>query len=594
MNRARHICFFFLFLLIPAGALTQQYFQLLEKPLKSYSKKIARFPNGDVLVGDSPLEPLTPGKNISVFLLRLDPCGDTVWTKKYELGKYYLELNDIKITGPGDIYLYGSAYANSQELIFLTKLTGDGEVLRFRLFNPIYVDHFTFSIDLKNDVLLAYGLLLHWGVPKRGFVVILNRDLNFQWGKSFTPFESEGKAIITRDDGFLCRSGPYLYKLNKLGALQWATTLQTEPGVYALAGPVETDNGYVMEASGPGFGFFYKVDLFGNFVWKSAKFSAAKGVPDLEMRPDGNIIAAWNYPGAAGESIPAVLILSPGGEILRGQKLMPDGPIDIGPLSLSVDEDNTINLVGSANPYITKPDKVTDFIGQFSLDSLSGNCFRWEPIPAPTPNAVPLKFVPIDTLTVDATMNDVTAGSFLFQSLEPELRSLCGFTNSDQVIAIDTVLPCDQPWQVALPSPDFRWDDGSPDNPRLLYRAGFYQASSRPADCSQPITYRYQLQKQVCNCSIYLPNAFSPNDDGRNDRIGFSSNCTPVRWQMLVYDRWGNRVFESQDSNRSWDGTIRQKPALPGVYLVVINYEMMDNSGVIQKGDFVQDVALFR
>lgn len=432
------------------------------------------------------------------------------------------------------------------------------------MFNPLYVDHFTFSIDLKNNRIMIYGLLLHWSIPKRGFVMVLNKDLHIQWGKSFTPFESEGKGIITRDDGFLCRSGPYLYKLNAQGALQWATTLVTNPGIYPLAGPVEVDNGYVLEASGPGFGFFYKVDLNGKFVWKSEKYFP----PPKDRRISCcNPTAIYWLPGpdrvTRAENAPCALLLSPQGAILRGQKLALDQPIDTGPLALSLDESNTVNIAGSANPYIIKPDKVTDFLLQFSLDSLSGNCFQWEPILSFAPNDVSLQFVPLDTVTVDATMNDVTAGSFLIHPLEFEIEDICDAPGPDHLITVDTMLPCDQSWQVTLPGPGFVWDDGSPDNPRLLYRAGHYQATSR-SDCSRPVVYSYQLQKQVCNCSIYLPQIFSPNGDGQNDRLEFSSNCTPVEWHMQVFDRWGNQMFESRDAGLFRTALFRQKPALPG------------------------------
>ena len=587
--------FYFLgFLLLSAQrALPQQYFKRLDSPEKSYSKKIARFPNGDILVGDSPLIPLSPDKNISIFLMRLDRCGDTVWAKKYELGKYYLELNDLKISGAGDIYLYGSAYANSQELIFLARADEAGEVARFRLFNPLFIDHFTFTIDLADDRVVAFGLLLHWSVPKRGLVAVFNHDLQLQWGKSFTPFESASEGIITRDNGFLCRSGPYLYKLNALGALQWANVLESVPGVYPLAGPLEVDNGYLLEASGPDFGFFYKVDLNGKLLWESDKFPAVKLAPDFVLQPNGNVLAAWNGPGDKGENAPCILVLSPEGKILKAQKLASDQAIDTGPVVLSTDEDRTAHIAGSANPYITKPDKVADFILQFSLDSLSGDCFRWEPIQNLGPNDVPLTFISIDTFTVDATMNDVTAGSFLVNTLEVKIQDLCAPVVSGNLVQVDTVLPCDQAWQVALPGAGFAWADGSHDNPRLLHQAGIYEAVNRQ-DCRQPVSRQYRLEKQPCNCAVYLPNAFSPNGDGRNDRLEFSVNCTPLQWQMSVYDRWGNRVFESRDPDLFWDGAIGGRVALPGVYLVVLTYQMMDNSGIVQTGQLVQDAALFR
>lgn len=589
---ARHILLFCL-LLATDRAPAQQYFKLLDSPEKSYNKKIARFPNGDMLVGDSPLAPLSPDKNISIFLMRLDKCGDTIWTKKYELGKYYLELNDMKISGTGDIYLYGSAYANSQELIFLAKVNADGEVLRFRLFNPLFIDHFTYTIELSSDRIVVFGLLLHWSVPKRGLVAVFNHDLQFQWGKSFTPFESASEGIITRDKGYLFRSGPYLYKLDAQGDLQWANILETAPGVYPLAGPLEVDNGYLLEASGPDFGFFYKVDLNGNFVWKSDRFPVAKTPPDMALQPDGNILAAWNGPGDLGENAPCVLTLTPQGKIQHARKLAPGQAIDTGPLALSVDEDGTVNIAGSANPYITKPDKITDFLLQFSPDSLSGDCFHWEPIYNLNPNHIPLQFTPLDTVTVDAAMNDVTAGSFLVNSLDVKMQDLCAPSVLANRVEVDTLLPCDQPWEVSLPGPGFEWADGSKENPRRLFQAGVYEALDR-RDCRQPLTWQYRLEKQACTCSVYLPNAFSPNGDGRNDRLEFSANCTPVQWQITVYDRWGNRVFESRDPDAFWDGTFKNKPVLPGVYMVAVIYQMTDNNGSLQNGQLARDVVLIR
>lgn len=583
----------FWLLFFNARAYSQRYFKVLEKPEKSYSKRITRFPNGDILIGDSPLVPLSPDKNISVFLMRLDPCGDTLWATKYELGKYYLELKDVKISDAGIIFIYGSAYGNSQELIFVAKLNEKGEVLRFRLYNPITVDHSAFSIDLKQDRIMLYGLLLHRSVPKRGFVAVLNEDLALQWVRSFTPFESAGKGIITRDNGFLCRSGPYLVKLDENGERQWATILQTDPGVYPLSGPVEAADGYVLEASGHDFGFFYKVDLNGQLVWKSPKFPATKQAPDIAApQPDGSFWAAWTCPGDAGTGVPCLLQLAPNGDILQQYKLTLDQTVDTGPVQLSAGDDRAVQLAGSANPYITKPDKVTDFLLQFSLDSLTGDCFQWEPLPAPEPNTVSLKFIPLDTAIVPATMNDVTAGALLFHPLDFQFPDLCAPAPAENLTRIDTVLPCDQPWLVYLPGPGFRWEDQNSDNPRLLHQAGSYRASNQR--CSGPVTVEYQLQKQACACPVYLPNAFSPDHDGRNDRLEFFSSCPLQRLQLIVYDRWGDKVFENRTPDDFWDGAVEGKPALPGVYFAVIRYQLLDDAGQLQEGILRQDVTLWR
>lgn len=63
----------------------------------------------------------------------------------------------------------------------------------------------------------------------------------------------------------------------------------------------------------------------------------------------------------------------------------------------------------------------------------------------------------------------------------------------------------------------------------------------------------------------YLPNAFSPDDNGVNDVLYFYG--TSVKEFILqVFDRWGEKVFETTDFKVGWDGSHKGKPALAGVY----------------------------
>lgn len=57
---------------------------------------------------------------------------------------------------------------------------------------------------------------------------------------------------------------------------------------------------------------------------------------------------------------------------------------------------------------------------------------------------------------------------------------------------------------------------------------------------------------------IYIPNAFTPNNDGLND--GFKAEGVGItKFKLQVFDRWGKLIFESDDINRSWDGSINGK-----------------------------------
>jgi gliding motility-associated-like protein len=62
-----------------------------------------------------------------------------------------------------------------------------------------------------------------------------------------------------------------------------------------------------------------------------------------------------------------------------------------------------------------------------------------------------------------------------------------------------------------------------------------------------------------------VPNAFSPNGDGKND-ILYVRGEVVREVSFKVYDRWGEKVFETSDLTKGWDGTFRGQPCEPGVY----------------------------
>ena len=56
--------------------------------------------------------------------------------------------------------------------------------------------------------------------------------------------------------------------------------------------------------------------------------------------------------------------------------------------------------------------------------------------------------------------------------------------------------------------------------------------------------------------ATYVPNAFTPDGDGINDQWWMTSNIPDMaNFQLLVFDRWGQVVFETKDPNVRWNGT---------------------------------------
>jgi gliding motility-associated-like protein len=84
--------------------------------------------------------------------------------------------------------------------------------------------------------------------------------------------------------------------------------------------------------------------------------------------------------------------------------------------------------------------------------------------------------------------------------------------------------------------------------------------------------------------STYIPNAFTPNGDGVDDQFtAFGSGLSSVA--MTVYNRWGEKVFDSGDSQwASWDGTYKGAPQPTGVYVYYVTLVYLNGHQETKEG----------
>lgn len=79
---------------------------------------------------------------------------------------------------------------------------------------------------------------------------------------------------------------------------------------------------------------------------------------------------------------------------------------------------------------------------------------------------------------------------------------------------------------------------------------------------------------------LLIPTAFSPNDDGVND-IFRAKNNNLSKFNMQVYNRWGEKVFESDDISEGWDGTFRTVEQGLGVYTWQCQYQFAGTTKIL-------------
>lgn len=82
---------------------------------------------------------------------------------------------------------------------------------------------------------------------------------------------------------------------------------------------------------------------------------------------------------------------------------------------------------------------------------------------------------------------------------------------------------------------------------------------------------------------VYIPNAFSPNGDGLNDVFGVKGHGV-TEFDLKVYDRWGEMIFQSSDPNLGWDGTYKGRLAQHGVYVYEVTASNETSSKFHKKG----------
>ncbi len=86
------------------------------------------------------------------------------------------------------------------------------------------------------------------------------------------------------------------------------------------------------------------------------------------------------------------------------------------------------------------------------------------------------------------------------------------------------------------------------------------------------------------NGELFVPNGFSPNGDGQND-ILYVRGAGVVEMYWVIYDRWGEKVFETTNPKHGWDGTYHGKQLDPAVFVYYLKVTCFSGNEITQKGN---------
>jgi gliding motility-associated-like protein len=136
----------------------------------------------------------------------------------------------------------------------------------------------------------------------------------------------------------------------------------------------------------------------------------------------------------------------------------------------------------------------------------------------------------------------------------------------------------------------FQWNTGETTCCIAAGTAGNYilQAENQCGTATDSI----QITIAKCEQCIWVPSAFSPNGDGRNDVFKALSYCIIPQYSLTIINRWGQTVFHTTDITQGWDGKYQGQPAEIGTYYYFIKAEadIPGANEITLKGD----IALIR
>jgi gliding motility-associated-like protein len=131
----------------------------------------------------------------------------------------------------------------------------------------------------------------------------------------------------------------------------------------------------------------------------------------------------------------------------------------------------------------------------------------------------------------------------------------------------------------------FTWQDGSAATTYVVGDSGIYQVIAQNG-CGFD-TASVHIARKTCTCELTLPNAFTPNFDGKNDIFRPLHPCNMTEYMLRIFDRYGKLVFQTSDFGHGWNGTYNGMPGEDGTFIWMASYRNTDTKVMQFRKGFV-------
>lgn len=131
---------------------------------------------------------------------------------------------------------------------------------------------------------------------------------------------------------------------------------------------------------------------------------------------------------------------------------------------------------------------------------------------------------------------------------------------------------------VTTDSVSYLWSDNSTQSDIEIANPGIYwvKISNNCGENTDSINVTYTN----CDCNLFVPNAFTPNGNMLNETFAPVSYCGFEKYHFAIFNRWGEKLFETFNPLQAWDGSYKGQKVYQGVYTYYVTYIFKGGVGV--------------
>ena len=231
----------------------------------------------------------------SLKIYKFNSCGNLQWAQQYSFQNFSWRGVDIIATQSGGFAFLIMEYPGFYHAI-IVNADADGNVIWCNSFkDAAYTEvPYTLMQDHAGNFFLYGNVSLLANLNVFNSLTKISPSGNVLWNKLYNHGGIWGGAIITKDKGFLLRTGHTLIKTDANGIVQWSYDYYSN--MYQYHKPVEVSDGYIFNGYNNNLGGgdtvnFIKIDKNGLLQWGGKKLVNFRGVPqDLRSKYNGNFI----------------------------------------------------------------------------------------------------------------------------------------------------------------------------------------------------------------------------------------------------------------------------------------------------------------